>query len=86
MATAHADIWAWACCVICAAHGSSPFTEAGTGAIIRRIVDTGPDTTALDALHGRHRLAHPHAVTRTLKAFRAARYAAARLAGGAGAE
>ncbi|MFJ7045116.1 serine/threonine-protein kinase [Streptomyces sp. NPDC101112] len=46
-----ADIWAWACCIICAAHGSSPFTAAGTGAIIRRIVDTGPDTTAVDALH-----------------------------------
>lgn len=46
-----ADVWAWACCIICAAHGSSPFTAAGTGAIIRRIVDTGPDTTALDALH-----------------------------------
>jgi hypothetical protein len=46
-----ADIWAWACCIICAAHGSSPFTAAGTGAIIRRIVDTGPDTTAVHALH-----------------------------------
>ncbi|MEU6803885.1 serine/threonine-protein kinase [Streptomyces neyagawaensis] len=46
-----ADIWAWACCIICAAHGSSPFTAAGTGAIIRRIVDTGPDTTAVDTLH-----------------------------------
>ncbi|MBT2442894.1 serine/threonine protein kinase [Streptomyces sp. ISL-36] len=25
-----ADVWAWACCVVCAAHGTSPFAAAGT--------------------------------------------------------
>ncbi|WP_431676153.1 protein kinase domain-containing protein [Kitasatospora sp. KL5] len=47
-----ADVWAWACCVICAAHGASPFAAAGTGAVIRRIVETGPDADALATLHG----------------------------------
>ncbi|MER6400990.1 serine/threonine-protein kinase [Kitasatospora sp. NPDC001603] len=45
-----ADVWAWACCVVCAAHGGSPFAAASTGAVIRRIVDTGPEPTALAAL------------------------------------
>ncbi|MGV9269726.1 serine/threonine-protein kinase [Kitasatospora sp. NPDC003701] len=47
-----ADVWAWACCVVCAAHGGSPFAAASTGAVIRRIVDTGPEPTALAALAG----------------------------------
>ncbi|MFD8479909.1 protein kinase [Kitasatospora sp. NPDC059673] len=42
-----ADIWAWACCVVCAAHGASPFAATSTGGVIRRIIDTGPDQTAL---------------------------------------
>ncbi|KIQ61579.1 hypothetical protein TR51_19750 [Kitasatospora griseola] len=46
-----ADIWAWACCVVCAAHGASPFAATSTGAVIRRIVDTGPDLAALAAVH-----------------------------------
>ncbi|WP_404869799.1 serine/threonine-protein kinase [Kitasatospora griseola] len=46
-----ADIWAWACCVVCAAHGASPFAATSTGAVIRRIVDTGPDRAALAAVH-----------------------------------
>ncbi|MFG2988114.1 serine/threonine-protein kinase [Streptomyces sp. NPDC048257] len=45
-----ADVWAWACCVVCAAHGTSPFTATSTGAVIRRIVDTGPEPTALEAV------------------------------------
>ncbi|MFD3517157.1 protein kinase [Streptomyces sp. NPDC058657] len=45
-----ADIWAWACCVVCAAHGTSPFQATSTGAVIRRIVDTGPAPEALEAV------------------------------------
>ncbi|MFI6685676.1 serine/threonine-protein kinase [Streptomyces sp. NPDC050485] len=45
-----ADIWAWACCVVCAAHGTSPFQATSTGAVIRRIVDTGPEAAALAAV------------------------------------
>lgn len=45
-----ADVWAWACCVVCAAHGSSPFAATSTGAVIRRIVDTGPDEAGLAAV------------------------------------
>ncbi|MEU0373615.1 serine/threonine-protein kinase [Streptomyces sp. NPDC006283] len=46
-----ADVWAWACCVVCAAHGTSPFAATSTGAVIRRIVDGGPDPAALAAVH-----------------------------------
>ncbi|MET8765620.1 serine/threonine-protein kinase [Streptomyces sp. NPDC004658] len=46
-----ADVWAWACCVICAAHGTSPFAATSPGAVIRRIVDTGPEPAALTAVH-----------------------------------
>ncbi|MFJ2194072.1 serine/threonine-protein kinase [Kitasatospora sp. NPDC087861] len=46
-----ADVWAWACCVVCAAHGASPFAATSTGAVIRRIVDTGPEPAALAAVH-----------------------------------
>ncbi|MFG2694286.1 serine/threonine-protein kinase [Kitasatospora sp. NPDC048407] len=45
-----ADIWAWACCVVCAAHGASPFAATSTGGVIRRIIDTGPDQAALAAV------------------------------------
>ncbi|MFD9636495.1 serine/threonine-protein kinase, partial [Streptomyces violascens] len=45
-----ADVWAWACCVVCAAHGASPFQATSTGAVIRRIVDTGPEAAALAAV------------------------------------
>ncbi|MFE3186446.1 protein kinase [Streptomyces violascens] len=45
-----ADVWAWACCVVCAAHGTSPFQATSTGAVIRRIVDTGPEAAALAAV------------------------------------
>ncbi|MFF7991837.1 serine/threonine-protein kinase [Kitasatospora xanthocidica] len=45
-----ADIWAWACCVVCAAHGASPFAATNTGAVIRRIVDTGPEPASLAAV------------------------------------
>lgn len=45
-----ADVWAWACCVVCAAHGTSPFSATSTGAVIRRIVDTGPEPAALEAV------------------------------------
>ncbi|MGW7584896.1 serine/threonine-protein kinase [Kitasatospora sp. NPDC054768] len=41
-----ADVWAWACCVVCAGHGSSPFAATSTGAVIRRIVETGPEPAA----------------------------------------
>ncbi|MGW4893261.1 serine/threonine-protein kinase [Kitasatospora sp. NPDC004240] len=42
-----ADVWAWACCVVCAAHGASPFAATSTGAVIRRIVDTGPEPASM---------------------------------------
>ncbi|MEU7093183.1 serine/threonine-protein kinase [Kitasatospora aureofaciens] len=45
-----ADVWAWACCVVCAAHGASPFAATNTGAVIRRIVETGPEPVALEAV------------------------------------
>ncbi|GGU94026.1 hypothetical protein GCM10010211_71380 [Streptomyces albospinus] len=45
-----ADVWAWACCVVSAAHGISPFAAASTGAVIRRIVDTGPEPAGLEAV------------------------------------
>ncbi|WP_267244070.1 serine/threonine-protein kinase [Streptomyces sp. PR69] len=45
-----ADVWAWACCVVCAAHGDSPFTATSTGAVIRRIVETGPEPASLEAV------------------------------------
>ncbi|MFG3227218.1 serine/threonine-protein kinase [Kitasatospora sp. NPDC048194] len=45
-----ADVWAWACCVVCAAHGASPFAATSTAAVIRRIVDTGPEPAALAAV------------------------------------
>ncbi|QHC21298.1 serine/threonine-protein kinase [Streptomyces sp. GS7] len=45
-----ADVWAWACCVVCAAHGTSPFAATSTGAVIRRIVDTGPEPAGLEAV------------------------------------
>ncbi|MFD8701822.1 protein kinase [Kitasatospora sp. NPDC059648] len=45
-----ADVWAWACCVVCAAHGASPFAATNTGAVIRRIVETGPEPAALAAV------------------------------------
>ncbi|MET8628385.1 serine/threonine-protein kinase [Kitasatospora sp. NPDC004669] len=45
-----ADVWAWACCVVCAAHGASPFAATSTGAVIRRIVETGPEPAALAAV------------------------------------
>ncbi|MBD0692314.1 serine/threonine-protein kinase [Streptomyces sp. CBMA123] len=47
---AAADVWAWACCVVCAAYGVSPFAATNTGAVIRRIVDTGPEPAALAAV------------------------------------
>ncbi|MDX2853088.1 serine/threonine-protein kinase [Streptomyces sp. PA03-3a] len=46
-----ADVWAWACCVVCAAHGTSPFAATSPGAVIRRIVDTGPESAAMAAVH-----------------------------------
>ncbi|RSS82980.1 serine/threonine-protein kinase [Streptomyces sp. WAC06614] len=45
-----ADVWAWACCVVCAAHGASPFAATSTGAVIRRIVETRPEPAALAAV------------------------------------
>ncbi|WP_395298046.1 serine/threonine-protein kinase [Kitasatospora hibisci] len=45
-----ADVWAWACCVVCAAHGASPFAATSTGAVIRRIIETGPEPAALAAV------------------------------------
>ncbi|MGW2376077.1 serine/threonine-protein kinase [Kitasatospora sp. NPDC001683] len=45
-----ADVWAWACCVVCAAHGASPFTATNAGGVIRRIVETGPEPAALAAV------------------------------------
>ncbi|MFD5322499.1 serine/threonine-protein kinase [Streptomyces sp. NPDC127092] len=42
-----ADVWAWACCVVCAAHGDSPFAATGIGAAYRRITEGTPDPAAL---------------------------------------
>jgi serine/threonine protein kinase len=49
-AGAPADVWAWACCVVCAAHGDSPFAATSTGAVIRRIVESRPEPAALAAV------------------------------------
>ncbi|QGZ52031.1 protein kinase [Streptomyces sp. QHH-9511] len=46
-----ADVWAWACCVVCAAYGASPFAATAPGAVIRRIVDGAPEPAALAAVH-----------------------------------
>ncbi|QKW03720.1 protein kinase [Streptomyces sp. NA02536] len=73
-----ADVWAWACCVVCAAHGTSPFAAAGTGAVIRRIVDTGPEPAALAAV----RTLDPHLATAVERAL--TMDAAGRPADGAG--
>ncbi|MFJ3723091.1 serine/threonine-protein kinase [Streptomyces sp. NPDC090045] len=67
-----ADVWAWACCVVCAAHGTSPFSATSTGAVIRRIVDTGPEPAALAAVQALDP-ALAAAVTRALTADPAAR-------------
>ncbi|GGZ84974.1 hypothetical protein GCM10010329_00560 [Streptomyces spiroverticillatus] len=67
-----ADIWAWACCVVCAAHGASPFQATSTGAVIRRIVDTGPAPDALAAVRALDP-ALAEAVTRALAPDPAAR-------------
>ncbi|MFJ6940391.1 serine/threonine-protein kinase [Streptomyces sp. NPDC101132] len=45
-----ADVWAWACCVVAAAHGESPFAGTGIGAVYRRITETGPDPAATAAV------------------------------------
>ncbi|MFD0151129.1 serine/threonine-protein kinase [Streptomyces sp. NPDC055721] len=45
-----ADIWAWACCVVAAVHGDSPFAATSIGAVYRRITETGPEPTALATL------------------------------------
>ncbi|MFF6773234.1 serine/threonine-protein kinase [Streptomyces sp. NPDC012637] len=45
-----ADVWAWACCVVCAAHGDSPFAATGIGAAYRRITEGTPDPAALAAV------------------------------------
>ncbi|MFF5970952.1 serine/threonine-protein kinase [Streptomyces sp. NPDC012769] len=45
-----ADVWAWACCVVCSAHGDSPFAATGIGAAYRRITETGPEPSALAAV------------------------------------
>lgn len=45
-----ADIWAWACCVVAAVHGDSPFAATSIGAVYRKITETGPEPTALAAL------------------------------------
>ncbi|MFF8598356.1 serine/threonine-protein kinase [Streptomyces sp. NPDC015232] len=47
-----ADVWAWACCVVCAAHGDSPFAATGIGAAYRRITEGLPDPAALAAVDG----------------------------------
>ncbi|WP_406333939.1 serine/threonine protein kinase [Streptomyces zaomyceticus] len=45
-----ADIWAWACCVVAAVHGDSPFAATSIGVVYRKITETGPEPTALAAL------------------------------------
>ncbi|MFI6965783.1 serine/threonine-protein kinase [Streptomyces sp. NPDC050255] len=45
-----ADIWAWACCVVAAVHGDSPFAATSIGAVYRRITETGPEPAALATL------------------------------------
>ncbi|WP_405928157.1 serine/threonine protein kinase [Streptomyces griseus] len=44
------DIWAWACCVVAAVHGESPFAATSIGAVYRKITETGPEPAALAAL------------------------------------
>ncbi|MFI6445579.1 serine/threonine-protein kinase [Kitasatospora sp. NPDC050543] len=45
-----ADLWAWGCCVVAAAHGSSPFAAQNTMAVIRKIVELGPAPEAMLAV------------------------------------
>ncbi|MFJ8438155.1 serine/threonine-protein kinase [Kitasatospora griseola] len=45
-----ADVWAWACCLICAAHGDSPFATANPYAVYHRIVNEDPDPAAVAAV------------------------------------
>ncbi|MEV5198418.1 serine/threonine-protein kinase [Streptomyces sp. NPDC053720] len=54
-----ADVWAWACCVLAAVHGDSPFAATTIGAVYRRINETGPDLAATAALQA----ADPHLAT-----------------------
>ncbi|MCX4847346.1 serine/threonine-protein kinase [Streptomyces sp. NBC_00893] len=54
-----ADVWAWACCVLAAVHGDSPFAATTIGAVYRRINETGPDAAASAALQA----ADPHLAT-----------------------
>ncbi|MEE1782741.1 serine/threonine-protein kinase [Streptomyces sp. SP17BM10] len=45
-----ADVWAWGCCVVCAAHGASPFAATSSPAVIRKIVEFGPEDHSLAAV------------------------------------
>ncbi len=45
-----ADVWAWGCCVVCAAHGVSPFAAETPIAIYPKILDSGPEPAALAAV------------------------------------
>ncbi|MFB7208334.1 serine/threonine-protein kinase [Streptomyces sp. NPDC056255] len=54
-----ADVWAWACCMVAAVHGDSPFAATSIGAVYRRITETGADPAAIAAL----RAVDPHLAT-----------------------
>ncbi|MFF3954652.1 serine/threonine-protein kinase [Streptomyces sp. NPDC001890] len=54
-----ADVWAWACCVVAAVHGDSPFAATSIGAVYRRITETGADPAAIAALQA----VDPHLAT-----------------------
>ncbi|KDN84801.1 putative serine/threonine protein kinase [Kitasatospora cheerisanensis KCTC 2395] len=45
-----ADVWAWACCLVGAAHGDSPFATANPYAVYHRIVHEEPDPAGLAAV------------------------------------
>ncbi|MFE7109193.1 serine/threonine-protein kinase [Streptomyces sp. NPDC057575] len=54
-----ADVWAWACCMVAAVHGDSPFAATSIGAVYRRITETGADPAAIAALQA----VDPHLAT-----------------------
>ncbi|MGW4380733.1 serine/threonine-protein kinase, partial [Kitasatospora sp. NPDC004531] len=45
-----ADVWAWACCLVCAAHGDSPFATANQFAVYHRVMNEEPDPAGIAAV------------------------------------
>ncbi|MFF0391895.1 serine/threonine-protein kinase [Kitasatospora sp. NPDC004615] len=45
-----ADVWAWACCLVCAAYGESPFATANQYVVYHRIVNEAPSPAGIAAV------------------------------------